>query len=122
MKHWLMILFCVIVISGCASTEGKDAFDEILGRRLAELGWTSEEIECQVKSEREHYLYRNMTAEDFKRETAENYKNPEKYRLGCIDRQKEFELTRMNREFREKAREDHQNRLSLSHLTIQILR
>ncbi len=122
----IMILFFGLAISGCASTTNEDryneflertlakgrhvdAFDEILGKRLAEEGYSAEEIECQVKSEREHYLYRNLTAEDFKRETAENYKNQEKYRLNCKARQKEFEQTRMNREHREKAREDYQN-------------
>ena len=122
----IMVLFCGLAISGCASTTYEDryneflertlargghvdAFDEILGKRLAEEGYSAEEIECQVKSEREHYLYRNLTAEDFKRETAENYKNQEKYRLNCKARQKEFEQTRMNREHREKAREDYQN-------------
>ena len=79
MKRGVIVLFCVIVISGCASTtnekENVDAFDEILGKRLAEQGYSAEEIECQVKSEREHYLYRGLTSEHYKKEQAK-YSDP----------------------------------------------
>lgn len=99
MRHGVMFLVCVIVITGCASTTHEDKsvdafedrynefleraltkrgyvdeFDIFMGKSLAKRGYfTPEKIEEIVQATKKSYYKRGLTYEDYKKE--EEYTN-----------------------------------------------